>query len=90
MSRTVALCGLGLATGNEICGELPAYRIEARTYDGRRVVLQLCSNHIHRAWQLAQSVMDKKYPNENLRVRSIHLHQVSSTAAKSAAAEAAS
>jgi hypothetical protein len=87
MSRTLALCGLALATGNEICAELPAYRIEARTYDGRRVVLQLCSNHIHRAWQLAQLAMGKKFPGENAKVRSIHLHQLQKSAA---AAEAAS
>jgi hypothetical protein len=86
MSRTLALCGLGLATDNEVCGELPAYRVEARTSDARRVVLHLCSNHIHRAWHLAQSAMDKRFPGENLKVRSIHLHQL----AKTSAAEAAS
>ena len=86
MPRTLALCGLGIATGNEICCETPAYRIEARTYDGKRILLQLCSDHIHRAWQLAQMMMDKKYPGENLKVRSIHLHQL----AKVSAAEAAS
>lgn len=87
MSRTLALCGLGLVTGDEVCCELPAYRIEARTYDGKRVMLHLCSDHIHRAWQLAQTLMDKKNPGENLKVRSIHLHQLPKA---SAAAEAAS
>jgi hypothetical protein len=88
MSRTLALCGLGLATGDEVCGELPAYRVEARTYDGQKVVLYLCSEHIHRAWQLAQMLMDKRRPGENLKVRSIHLHQLPKASA--AAAEAAS
>lgn len=86
MSRTLALCGLGIVTGDEVCGELPAYRIEARTYDGQRVVLHLCSDHIHRAWQLAQTLMDKKFPGRNLKVRSIHLHQLP----RASAAEAAS
>ena len=86
MSRTAAFCGLGLAIGNEVCGEVSAYRVEARTYDGKSVVLHLCSNHVHRAWQLAQSTMDRKYPNDGLKVRSIHLHQMP----KASAAEAAS
>ena len=76
MSRTVVFCGFGLITGDESCPELAAYRIEARTNDGRRVVLHLCSDHIHRAWHLAQSAIDKKFPHDDLRVRSIHLHQV--------------
>jgi hypothetical protein len=63
-----------------------AYRIEARTYEGKRVILYLCSDHIHRAWQLAQMLMDKRHPGKNLKVRSIHLHHVR----KVAAAEAAS
>ena len=86
MSRTLALCGLDLATGTEACSELPRYRIEARTYDGKRVTLQLCSKHIHRAWHLAQAIMDKKYPHNELKVRSIHLHQIQ----RAVAAEAAS
>lgn len=40
------------------------------------LVFHLCSDHIHRAWQLAQNAMDKKFPTETLRVRSIRLHQV--------------
>lgn len=76
MPRTVAFCGFGLVTGNESCPALAAYRIEARTNDARRVVLHLCSDHIHRAWQLAQDAADKKFPHQNVRVRSIHLHQV--------------
>lgn len=76
MSPTVALCGFGLVMGNESCRELAAYRIEARTNDNRRVVMHLCSDHIHRAWQVAQYAVDKKFPDENLRVRSIHLYQV--------------
>ena len=86
MSRTLALCGLGIATGDEVCCELPAYRIEARTYDGKRVILYLCSDHIHRAWQLAQMLMDKRHQGENLKVRSIHLYQIP----RASAAEAAS
>ena len=86
MSRTLTLCGLGVVTSYEVCRELPSYRIEARTWDGKRVVLYLCSNHIHRAWQLAQTLMDRRYPGETLKVRSIHLHQLS----KLPAAEAAS
>jgi len=86
MSRTLALCGLGIATGDEVCCELPAYRIEACTYDGKRVILYLCSEHIHRAWLLAQLLMDKRHPGESLKVRSIHLYQL----AKASAAEAAS
>ena len=76
MSRTLALCSLGVVTGSEICGEMPSYRIEARTIDGRKVTLHLCSNHIRRAWHLAQLAMDKKHPDEGAKVRSIHLHQV--------------
>ena len=76
MVRTISLCSLGLATGNEVCRELPAYRLEARSADGRRVSLQLCSNHVHRAWHLAQMVMENKYPGETVKVRSIHLHQI--------------
>ena len=87
MPRTVAFCGFGLVMGNESCPALAAYRIEARTNDSRRVVLHLCSDHIHRAWQIAQYAVDKKFPGENLRVRSIHLHQV---AQKAQIAEAAS
>ena len=86
MVRTLALCALGLVTGNEICGEMPAYRLEARTMDGKRITLHLCSDHIHRAWHLAQLAMDKKYPNETSKVRSIHLHQLK----KVISAEAAS
>lgn len=88
MARTLSLCGLGLATGNEVCVQFPAYRIEARTSDGKRVVLQLCFDHIHRAWQLAQILMDKKYPSQEAKVRSIHLHQLQLP--KASAAEAAS
>jgi len=84
MSRTLALCALGLVTGNEICGEIPAYRLEARTADGKRVTLQLCSNHVHRAWHLAQIAMDKKYPGETAKVRSIHLHQIKRMLAEAA------
>ena len=84
MSPTVALCGFGLV-GNESCPALAAYRIEARTNDGRRVVLHLCSDHIHRAWQLAQYAVDKKFPNDSLRVRSIHLYQVQRVSAAEAA-----
>lgn len=76
MPRTVVLCGFGLVMGNDSCPALAAYRIEARTNDSRRVILHLCSDHIHRAWQLAQYAVDKKFPNESLRVRSIHLHEM--------------
>lgn len=76
MSRTLALCSLSLVTGNEICGQMPSYRLEARTMDGRQVNLALCSDHIHRAWHLAQLAMDKKYPTDSAKVRSIHLHQI--------------
>lgn len=55
---------------------MPSYRLEARTMDGRQVNLHLCSDHIRRAWHLAQLAMDKKYPNESVKVRSIHLHQL--------------
>jgi len=85
MSRTLALCGLGIATGDEVCCELPAYRIEARTYDGKGVILYLCSDHIHRAWQVAQVLMDKRHPGEGLKVRSIHLYHVAKTSALEAA-----
>jgi hypothetical protein len=86
MPKTVALCGFGLVTG-ESCPALAAYRIEARTNDRRQVVLHLCSDHIHRAWQLAQKAVDKKFRDEKLRVRSIHLHQLQQ---KAQIAEAAS
>jgi hypothetical protein len=86
MSRTATLCGLALATENEACCELAAYRVEANTYDGKKVVLHLCFNHVHRSWQLAQATMDRKYPNDGLKVRSIHMHQLP----KASAAEAAS
>jgi hypothetical protein len=86
MSRTVSLCGFGLVMGNESCPELAAYRIEARTSDARQVVLHLCSDHIHRAWHVAQQAVDKKFPAENLRVRSIHLHQVQQRASIAEAA----
>lgn len=76
MSRTQAFCSLGLITGNEMCGELPMYRVEARSNDEKRVTLQLCSNHIRRAWHLAQLAMDKKYGDESVKVRSIHLNQI--------------
>jgi hypothetical protein len=85
MSRTVAFCGFGLIRGNESCPDLAAYRIEARVGDGRRVILHLCSDHIHRAWNLAQLAIDKKFPNENLRVRSIHLYQLQRVSAAEAA-----
>lgn len=87
MSRTISLCSLGLVTGDEVCRESPAYRLEARTADGRRVTLQLCSNHVHRAWYLAQMAMQAKYPDETVKVRSIHLHQIK---VKTMIAEAAS
>ena len=83
--RTLTVCGLGVVTSYEVCRELPAYRIEARSCDGKRVMLYLCSDHIHRAWQLAQTLMDKRYPGENLKVRSIHLHQLSKISAAAAA-----
>jgi hypothetical protein len=76
MSRTIALCSLPLVTGNEICGQMPSYRLEARTTDGRQVNLHLCTDHIRRAWYLAQLAMDKKYRDESAKVRSIHLHQI--------------
>jgi hypothetical protein len=85
MARTVAFCVFGLVTENDSCPKLAAYRIEARTNDGRRVVLHLCSDHIHRAWHLAQIAIDKKFPGENLRVRSIHLHQLQRVSAAEAA-----
>jgi hypothetical protein len=87
MARTISLCSLSLVTGDELCRELPAYRLEARTADGRRVTLQLCSNHVHRAWHLAQMAMQAKYPDETVKVRSIHLHQIK---VKTMIAEAAS
>jgi len=76
MPRTVVLCGFGLVTGHEQCPQLAAYRIEARTADNKRVVLHLCSDHIHRAWHIAQNAVDKKFPDHHARVRSIHLHQM--------------
>ena len=85
MSRTVAFCGFGLLSGNESCADLAAYRVEARAGDGRRVILHLCSDHIHRAWNLAQIAIDKKFPNETLRVRSIHLYQLQRVSAAEAA-----
>ena len=87
MSKTLALCGFGLATRNEICVETAAYRADAHSSNGKRVTSYLCSNHVHRAWQLTQLVMDRKFPGENLRVKSIHLHQLRQA---SKAAEAAS
>ena len=64
---------------------MAAYRVEARVGDGRRVILHLCSDHIHRAWNLAQIAIDKKFSNENLRVRSIHLYQLQRVSAAEAA-----
>ena len=86
MSRSEVFCGLAIAVGSEICSDPPAYRVEACTYDGKGVTLHLCSNHVHRARELAQAIMDKKHPHEELKVRSIHLHQIQ----KVSAAEAAS
>ena len=88
MPRPATFCGLGLATRNEACSESPAYRVEAPADGGRRVNLYLCSRHIHRAWELAQLLLDKKHRGEGLKVRAIHLHQLPKSAA--AAAEAAS
>jgi hypothetical protein len=48
--------------------------------------MHLCSTHIHRAWNLSQLAMDRKFPGQNLKVKSIHLHQL----VRVAAAEAAS
>jgi hypothetical protein len=87
MSRTISLCSFGLVTGDEVCRELPSYRLEARSADDKRVALQLCSNHVHRAWNLAQMAMEAKYPDETVKVRSIHLHQIK---VKKMIAEAAS
>ena len=86
MAKTPALCGLALVARNEICDETAAYRVEARTIHARSITMHLCSTHIHRAWNLTQLAMDKKFPGENLKVKSIHLHQL----ARLAAAEAAS
>jgi hypothetical protein len=60
----------------EVCSAPSAYRIEARTADNRRCTLTLCSEHIRRAWSLAQSMMERRYPEEQVKVRSIHLHQL--------------
>jgi hypothetical protein len=86
MTRTRALCGLGLVARGEICDEAAAYRIEARTSDARSITMHLCSTHIHRAWNLSQLAMDRKFPGQNRKVKSIHLHQL----VRVAAAEAAS
>lgn len=86
MSRKLNLCGLAIIT-DEACDAPAAYRIEARMNDGRRVVLYLCHEHIHRAWHLSQLLVAKRFPDQGLRVRSIHLHQI---AAKFSVAEAAS
>ncbi|MBV9075466.1 MAG: hypothetical protein JOZ10_17710 [Acidobacteria bacterium] len=76
MARTAAFCSLGIVTGTEVCGEPPSYRLEARAGESKSVLLQLCSIHVHRAWHLAQLAMNKRYPFENPKVRSIHLHQI--------------
>ena len=87
MPRTVSVCSLALVADGEICDFPPDYRVEARTVDRKLAVLYLCSTHIHRAWHLGQLAMDRKFPGENLFVKSIHLHQLPRAAA---AAEAAS
>jgi hypothetical protein len=85
MSRTISLCGLGVADG-EVCSAPATYRIEARTANNRRCVLTLCSEHIHRAWNLAQNMLDRRYPGNQVKVRSIHLHQLNHVPKAEAAA----
>ena len=75
MSRMISLCGLGVA-GGEVCCAPATYRIEARTANNRRCMLTLCSEHIHRAWNLAQNMLDRRYPGDQAKVRSIHLRQL--------------
>lgn len=75
MSRTISLCGLGAANG-AVCTAPATYRIEARTANNRRCILTLCSEHIHHAWSLAQNMLDRRYPDNQVKVRSIHLHQL--------------
>lgn len=86
MARTLMLCAVGTLAPGEACDDQPQYRLEVRTSDRKQAVLYLCSTHIHRAWHLGQLALDRKFPGENLFVRSIHLHQLP----RAAAAEAAS
>jgi hypothetical protein len=76
MSRIIALCGLGVAAEGEVCGAPAAYRIEARSANNKRCSLTLCSEHVHRAWHLAQMIFDRRYAEGQIKVRSIHLHQL--------------
>jgi len=87
MARTtLMLCAVG-ALEQAACDHPPEYRLEVRTSERQQAVLYLCSAHIHRAWHLGQLALDRKFPGENLFVRSIHLHQLPRAAA---AADAAS
>lgn len=75
MSRLIALCGSGVAAG-KVCGAPAAYRIEARATSNKRCTLMLCSEHVHHSWHLAQMIFDRRYSDDHVKVRSIHLHQL--------------
>jgi len=85
MARTLMLCAVGTLEQAEACANTPTYRLEVRTSERQQAVLYLCSAHIHRAWYLGQLALDRKFPGENVFVRSIHLHQLPRAAAAEAA-----
>jgi hypothetical protein len=86
MARTLTLCVVGTLEDADKCDQRPEYRLEVRTSERRQATLYLCSAHVHRAWHLGQLALDRRFPGENLLVRSIHLHQIP----RASAAEAAS
>lgn len=85
MTKSLVLCSFGLVANDESCGRKARYRAEARTQDHRRAVLYLCADHIHRAWYLGQLALDKKFPGQSSKIKSIHLHQLLRVAAAEAA-----
>jgi hypothetical protein len=76
MSRTVVMCGLRLAVPGEHCTELAAYRVEAWSTENRRISLQLCAQHMHRAAQLSQMIFERKFPGSDNKVESIQMHRI--------------
>jgi hypothetical protein len=83
--KPLVLCSFGLLTESGTCGFKARYRAEARSGPENLAVLYLCSDHIHRAWELGQLALQRKFPSQTSKVKSIHLHQIMRAATAEAA-----
>jgi hypothetical protein len=56
-----------------VCSSSAFYLLELVARQGQRCQTTVCRDHVHKAWEFGQAVLDKRFPNRNLKLSSVRL-----------------